>query len=102
MAFTKRIKCANCGVFNTDKDYCENCNTLLSFEIKRAQKIAEFKAEEVQKIQHKIDNPNVAERLKKHPFFVVKIFGWILYSAYLLISVIGGLLAWFVAMVAAG
>ena len=102
MSITRNIKCSNCGVFNKDKEYCKNCNALISYEKKRALKEVEIKQIEVKKAKYKIDNPNLAERLKKHPFFVVKIFGWILYSAYLLISVIGGLLAWFVAMVAAG
>ena len=30
MSITRIIKCSNCGVFNTNKEYCENCNTLIS------------------------------------------------------------------------
>lgn len=102
MSITKNIKCPNCGLFNTNKEYCESCNTLISHEKKRELKKEAFKKAEVAKAIHKIENPNVAERLKKHPFFLYKIIGWILYSAFLVVSLIGGALAWFITMVAAG
>ena len=102
MSVTRNIKCPNCGLFNTNKEYCENCNTLIYNEKKRALKEEAFKQLEVEKAKYEIANPNLAERLKKHPFFLFKIIGWILYSAFLLVSVIGGALAWFVTMVAAG
>ena len=102
MAITKNIKCPNCGVFNTNRDYCIDCDTLISFERKQEQKIAAYKEEEVKRVKYDIENPNLAGRLKKHPFWLYRLVGWILYSAYLLISAIGALIAWFVAMVAAG
>jgi hypothetical protein len=102
MGVTRNIKCSECGLFNTNKEYCENCNTLISHEKKRALKQEAFKKSEVKKAKHKIDNPNLTERLKKHPFFLYRVVGWVLYSAFLLVSLIGGALAWFITMVAAG
>ena len=102
MSITRNIKCPNCGKFNTDKEYCENCNTLISYEKKRELKEEIFMQSQVKEAKHKIDNPNLAERLKKHPFFIYKIIGWILYSAFLVVSAVGALLAWFITMVAAG
>ncbi|WGH76738.1 hypothetical protein P8625_06175 [Tenacibaculum tangerinum] len=102
MAITRNVKCPNCGVFNTNRDYCKNCNTLISFEKKRAQKATAYKEKELKKAQEKISNPNIAERLKNHPFWLYKIVGWILYSGYLLVSAIGAFIAWIIAMVAAG
>lgn len=29
------IKCPNCGVYNTNKDYCEHCDAVLSYKIRR-------------------------------------------------------------------
>jgi len=29
------IKCPNCGVYNTNRDYCEECKTVLSYKIRR-------------------------------------------------------------------
>lgn len=102
MSITRNIKCPNCGVFNTDKEYCENCNTLISNEKKRALREEEFKNEQIEEAIYELENPNLAERLKKHPFFLYKIVGWILYSAIMVVSAIGAFLAWFLTMVAAG
>ena len=102
MSITRNIKCPNCGLFNKNKEYCENCNTLISHEKKMALKEEAFKKAEVVKAIYKIENPNLAERLKKHPFFLYKIIGWILYAAFLVVSLVGGALAWFITMVAAG
>ncbi|MDO6674902.1 hypothetical protein Q4517_04985 [Tenacibaculum sp. 1_MG-2023] len=102
MAITRNVKCPNCGVFNKNRDYCKNCNTLISFEKKQEEKVTAYKQEELKKAKHEIENPNLAERLKKHPFWLYRVVGWILYSAYLLVSAIGALIAWFIAMVAAG
>ncbi|PHO01384.1 hypothetical protein CSC82_23940, partial [Rhodobacteraceae bacterium 4F10] len=73
-----------------------------SFKKKQEQKVTAYKEEELKKAKHEIENPNLAELLKKHPFWLYRVAGWILYSAYLLVSAIGALIAWFVAMVAAG
>lgn len=102
MAITKNVKCPECGVFNKNRDYCKNCNALISFEKKQEIKIAKYKEEEIKKAKHEIENPNLAERLKKHQFWLYRVVGWILYSVYLLISAIGALIAWCIAMVAAG
>lgn len=102
MSITRNIKCPNCGLFNTNKEYCENCNTLISYKKKRVLKEEAFKQSQIEIAKHKIANPNLAERLKKHPFFLYKIIGWVLYSAFLLVSTIGAILAWFITMVAAG
>ncbi|AUC85097.1 hypothetical protein CW731_07245 [Polaribacter sp. ALD11] len=102
MANKRIIKCPNCGVFNTNKDYCENCNTLISHQKKRELKVAAVKKKEVDEAIFEKENPNLAERLKNHSNILYKIFGWILYSAITIVSAIGVGLAWFIAMVAAG
>lgn len=102
MGNTRMIKCSNCGVFNTDREYCKNCNTLISDAKKREIKAAEVKQAQIDNVIYERENPSFAERLKKHPNFLYRIFGWILYSAITIVSAIGAGLAWFVAMVAAG
>ncbi len=102
MPNTRIIKCNNCGVFNTNKEYCENCNTLISDAKKRELKKEKVKQKEIDEAIYELEHPNLAERLKKHPFFLYKIVGWILYSAIMVVSAIGAGLAWFIAMVAAG
>ena len=102
MAENRRIKCPNCGIFNSNAEYCTNCNTLISHQKKRELKEAALKQSQIDEVLYKIENPNLAERLKKHPFFLYRFFGWVLYSAIMVVSTIGAGLAWFIAMVAAG
>ncbi|WP_298765179.1 hypothetical protein [uncultured Polaribacter sp.] len=103
MANKSMIKCANCGLFNTDTKICTNCNTLLNPREKELTlKKEAVKKAEIAKVIYDKENPNFAERLKQHPFFLYKIIGWILYSAFMTISIIGSGLAWFIAMIAAG
>jgi hypothetical protein len=96
------IKCPNCGVFNTNRDYCENCKTLISNDKKRELKIAAIKQEQINEAIHRLENPGLAERLKKHPSLFYRIVGWVLYSVITVVSTIGAGLAWAIAMVAAG
>ena len=102
MGNTKMIKCPNCGVFNTNREYCKNCNTLISHQKKRELKEQEIKQQQIEEVIYEMENPNLAERLKKHPNIFLRILGWILYSVVAVVSAIGAGLAWFIAMVAAG
>lgn len=99
---TRIIKCPECGTFNKNLDYCQFCNTLISHQKKRALKEINVKQIEVEKAIQKMENPNLAERLKKHPNLFYKTIGWIIYSVITVVSIIGGALAWFITMVAAG
>lgn len=96
------IKCPKCQTFNSDIDYCENCGELISHKMKVALREEKIKAKQVEEIRWKMENPNWAERLKKHQFIPYRIVGWILYSAFMVVSAIGAAIAWFVAMAAAG
>lgn len=99
---TRIIICPNCGTVNKNNDYCEFCNTLISDQKKREIKAEEVKAKQIKEAIHELENPNLAERLKKHPNVFYKIWGWIMYSVITVVSVIGAGFAWFIAMVAAG
>ena len=103
MSVTSRsIKCSECNVLTTNADYCKSCGKLISFQKKEEIREEAIKQEIVAEEQWKIDNPNWIERLKIHPFIFYRIIGYLLYSVVFVISAIGSLLAWFVAMVAAG
>jgi hypothetical protein len=102
MSNTRIIKCPICSVFNTNKEYCKNCNTLISDAKKREIKKEKIKQAEIQDAIYELEHPNLSERLKKHPNIFYKIAGWVLYSAIMVVSAIGASLAWFIAMVAAG
>ncbi|MFD2530706.1 MULTISPECIES: hypothetical protein [Polaribacter] len=102
MASKRIVKCPNCGVFNTNREYCKNCNTLISHQKKRELKKQAVEQQEIEKVIYEKENPNLAERLKNHSNIFYRIFGWILYSVITIVSLIGAGLAWLIAMVAAG
>lgn len=102
MSTVSHVKCPNCGIFNTNKEYCEACNTLISHQKKREAKVVEVKRKEIKEAISELEKQNFADRMRKHPFFLAKVLGWVLHSVWILINIIGGLVAWFVAMVAAG
>ncbi|TYP96465.1 hypothetical protein C7447_10731 [Tenacibaculum adriaticum] len=102
MANKSYIKCPNCGVFNTDKEYCENCGELISYKKKQELRAQKVKEEELSDAIKDIENLNLPQRLKKHSNFFVRILGWILYSVWFVVSLIGAFLAWVIAMIAAG
>ena len=99
---TSIIKCTKCETFNTNRDYCETCGALISHQVKTDIRELQEKEKRVAEVQWKTENPNWVERMKRHAFFPFRIIGWILYSAFLVVSAIGGAIVWFVAMVAAG
>ncbi len=99
---TRIIICPNCKTVNKNNDYCEFCNTLISDQKKRALKAEGIKQKQIDEAVYEIENPNLTERLRKHPNIFYNILGWILYSVITVVSAIGAGLAWFITMVAAG
>ncbi len=102
MKSVSHIKCPNCGEFNTDRDNCETCDALISHKKKEETRATKVKEKEMAIAIEQFEKLNLADRLRKHPFFLVKILGWALQSVWIVLNIIGGLIAWFVAMVAAG
>jgi ribosomal protein L37E len=102
MKSVSHIKCSNCGEFNTNKEYCESCNALISHKKKEESRATKVKEKEISTAIEQIEKLNFADKMRKHPFFLLKIVGWILHSVWVILNIIGGLVAWFVAMVAAG
>ena len=52
---TRIIKCPNCGVFNTNKEYCENCGELISHQKKREIKAEAVKQAQIKEAIHDIE-----------------------------------------------
>lgn len=96
MSTTSHIKCSNCGVFNTDREYCKNCNSLISHKKKEVERATEIHKKEISLAKEKLKKLNFIDKLRKHPFFLVKIIGWILHSVWLVLNIIGGLIAWLI------
>jgi len=103
MAITSRsIKCLKCNVFTNNADYCKSCGELISHQKKIEIKKNKIKETLTEEEKWKLDHPNWVERMKQHPFMPYKIIGYLLYSVIFIVSAIGSLLAWSIAMIAAG
>ena len=57
MSVKRIIKCSNCGIFNTNKEYCENCNTLISHQKKREIKEAKIKQTQIDEAIYELEQP---------------------------------------------
>ena len=97
------IKCASCGVFNSGNDYCENCGALINPDIIREQEINERKRLYEQKvIQHNTATENgYLHKLKKHRYWIIRIFGTMITSVWVIVMAIRGFVAWLAAAIAA-
>ena len=89
-------KCPNCGTWNKDEDFCINCQTAIS--PKEIDKIeTEIKRlEEINRPKDKFDI--LAEDLKNHKYFVGRLIYKIGRLVGLFFGVLGGFLAWVIAM----
>ena len=100
MAKKRIVKCISCGVFNENRDMCHNCGAILSHRERREIKIREEAKKRIEKI--KKEPPSFIENLQKHRFFAYRILGYLLYSAFAVVSAIGAFIAWLVFAIAAG
>ncbi len=96
------VKCKFCGFFSANSENCKNCGALISFKKEKKLKEEAFVKKQIELAKIELENPGLAIRLIRHPFFMYRIAGWILHSVFFVISAIGAFLAWFIAMVAAG
>jgi len=96
------IKCPNCGIYNTDKDYCTNCNTLLSYQKKRELAFAKEEKERKERERiNKENSPSLYEKYKDHRFFLVRAFVKIIHSIWMAFMAIGMFIAWLISAVVA-
>ncbi|UPS92796.1 hypothetical protein [Bizionia sp. M204] len=97
-----QIKCPNCGVYNTNQDYCTNCGTLLSYQKRRELAFAQDEKDrkERERIQ-KEESPSFYEKNKDHRFLVVRIFVKVTHSIYVAFMAIGMFIAWLISSIVA-
>ena len=88
-----QIKCPSCGIYNTNKAYCENCNTLLSSKIRRALQFEKEENARLEKSKHE-------ENYSNHRFLVVRVIAKTIRSIWLGFVAVGVFIAWLVTAVA--
>ncbi|MFD1062438.1 hypothetical protein ACFQ1Q_04205 [Winogradskyella litorisediminis] len=96
------IKCFECGVFNTDREYCKNCGALLSYKKRReiAYKKANLQQKEKERLEKK-SNPSFFEKYENHNNFIVRATIKVLKSIGLVFIAIGTFIAWLFTAIAA-
>ncbi|WP_028870730.1 hypothetical protein [Psychroserpens burtonensis] len=97
-----QIKCPNCGIYNTNVDYCTNCNTLLSSKLRRELQFAA--QEKVRKEKRNLEEEKAVswiERFSKHRFLIVRVLAKTVRSIWLAFVAVGVFIAWLVSAIAA-
>ena len=98
----RHIKCPNCGIYNTNEDYCSNCNTLLSYKIRRKLAFAQAEKERKEReSKYEKDSPWFFDTYINHRFWAVRTITKILHSIWLGFLAIGAFLAWLFTAIAA-
>lgn len=95
------IKCPNCGIYNTDRDYCEACNSVLSYKIRRE---IVFKKEEDARVKLEASiekKPSFFEKYSNHKLFLVRFLAQALRSIWMVFMAIGMFIAWLISAVVA-
>ncbi|MFL0353063.1 TFIIB-type zinc ribbon-containing protein [Xanthomarina sp. GH4-25] len=88
------IKCPNCGVYNTDRDYCEECQTVLSYKIRRELALKKEEEKRLKQAASKEKEISSFEKYNNHRFFLVRFITKILRSIWLVFMAIGMFFAW--------
>lgn len=96
------IKCPNCGIYNTNEDYCTNCGTLLSHQKRRELAFAQDEKDrkERERIQRE-KSPSPYKKYSEHRFLVVRVFAKIIHSIWMAFMAIGMFIAWLISSIVA-
>lgn len=96
------IKCPNCGIYNTNADYCKSCNTVLSYQKKRELEFAQEEKERRERDQiQKAESPSFYKKNKNHRFLIVRVFVKIIHSIWVVFMAIGMFIAWLISAIVA-
>jgi len=100
-ALMATIKCPNCGVYNTGRDYCEACNTVLSYKIRRELVFKKEEEARLKELATQVKKPSFFEKYSNHRFLIVRVFTKIIRSIWLGFMAIGMFIAWLISAVVA-
>ncbi|PWK20775.1 TFIIB-type zinc ribbon-containing protein [Xanthomarina spongicola] len=95
------IKCPNCGVYNTNRDYCEECKTVLSYKIRRELAFKKQEEERLKQAKSIEKEPSFFEKYVNHRYFLVRISAKIIRSIWLVFMAIGMFIAWLISAIVA-
>lgn len=96
------IKCLECGTLNLNRDYCENCGSIVNINLKR-QLQREKKFREQVEVEH-TKNPSTVSKFFNdatgHPNTIVRSFSKFIYAIWLFLGmIVGAIIAGFISVV---
>ena len=96
-------KCPSCGTMNLNRDYCKSCGILINTNLKRTQERNARLEKQKETLRNKEPNKITLlfEKAKVHPNGFVRFTAKFFYSVWILLLVIGGLIAFAIAYIAA-
>jgi ribosomal protein L37E len=98
----RHIKCPKCGEFNTNREHCDYCGTLLFYEKRRALAFEKSEKQRLKKERLQAEtNPSFFETYENHRFLLVRVLTKVLHSIWLAFLAIGGFIAWLITAIAA-
>ncbi|MEX2350753.1 MAG: hypothetical protein WD554_07725 [Flavobacteriaceae bacterium] len=103
MTFKNKIKCPNCGYFNTNRDHCKQCGALINPKLKRElqdQKRTEDR-EEKEKSRERSKLGLFIEKNRRHKNVFIRLLFQGVYGIWFIVMAIGAFIAWLFAAVAA-
>lgn len=96
------VKCLECGTLNLNRDYCENCGSIININLKR-------QLEREKNIQQQIEEERIKGPTKidkffnhatEHPNTIVRSFSKFIYAIWLFIGmIVGAIIAGFISIV---
>ncbi len=96
-------KCPNCGTLNLNRDYCEECGTLINTTLKRKQERTQRLEKKAKAIKAKKPNKITLlfENAKEHNNVFIRYTARFFYSIWIVVLAIGSFLAFVIGYIAA-
>lgn len=96
------VKCLECGTLNLNRDYCENCSTIININLKR--QLLRDKKNQDQLEEERRKSPNKIEQIfnnaSDHSNSIVRGLAKFIHTVWLFIAmVVGALIAGFISIV---
>ncbi len=88
-------RCTKCNTMNLNRDYCEQCGTLINVNLRRKleREARATKKEEERKLEKPSATVLFFKKMREHPNLFIRILGKILYSVWVIVVAIGAFLA---------
>ena len=96
------VKCLECGTLNLNRDYCENCSSIINVTLKRQLDREKKMQQEIE--DERIKGPSKVDKFfndtTDHPNIIVRSFSKFIYGVWLFLGmIVGAIIAGFISVV---